>query len=160
MPTSAIGRPASGGLRRRAPRGFTLLELMIVVAIVAMASATVVLALRDSAQSQLDREALRLLAQLETLRAESRATGVPLLWRAKDQGYEVSDGVTTRSVRWNIADLQAQADTSVPLGPEPIIGPHSVRLWMRDAPERSLWINTDGLRSFEVSNVAPTGSAR
>jgi len=42
---------------------------MIVVAIVGMASATVAFALRDSAQNQLDREAQRLVALLESARA-------------------------------------------------------------------------------------------
>ena len=39
--------------------GFTLLELLLVVAIIAVASAGVSFALRDSGQTQLEREALR-----------------------------------------------------------------------------------------------------
>ncbi|MDO9165761.1 MAG: prepilin-type N-terminal cleavage/methylation domain-containing protein, partial [Rhodoferax sp.] len=51
--------------------GFTLLELLVVVAIMAMASAGVGFAMRDSSQVQLDREAQRLAALLESARARS-----------------------------------------------------------------------------------------
>jgi len=61
-------------------RGFTLIELLIVVAIVAVASAVATLALRDPQASALEQEADRLSALLEAARAESRASGLPLLW--------------------------------------------------------------------------------
>ena len=54
--------------------GFTLLELLVVVAIMALAMAGVGLALRDSGQTQLEREAERLAALLEAGRAQSRAS--------------------------------------------------------------------------------------
>ena len=48
MPMSAAGNSA---------RGFTLIELLVVVAIIAIGSAGVSFALRDSAATQLEREA-------------------------------------------------------------------------------------------------------
>lgn len=45
-------------------RGFTLLELMVVISIMAIAAAGVSLSLRDSGQAQLEREAERLAALL------------------------------------------------------------------------------------------------
>lgn len=51
-------------------RGFTLLELMVVVAIIAMATAAVTFALRDDSGTRLEREALRLSAMLESARAQ------------------------------------------------------------------------------------------
>ncbi|EER57631.1 general secretion pathway protein H, partial [Acidovorax delafieldii 2AN] len=50
----------------RTARGFTLLELLVVISIMALATAGVSLALRDSGQTQLEREAARLAALLES----------------------------------------------------------------------------------------------
>ena len=46
-------------------RGLTLLELLVVLAIIAISSAGVALAMRDNSQTQLEREAQRLIAKLE-----------------------------------------------------------------------------------------------
>ena len=68
------------GRRAAAPAGFTLVELLVVVAIVAIASAAVALAVRDPAAAQLEREAARLAVLLEAARAEARASGQPVRW--------------------------------------------------------------------------------
>ena len=60
-------------------RGFTLLELLVVISIMALATAGVGLAMRDGGQTQLEREAARLAALLESARAQSRAGGIPCL---------------------------------------------------------------------------------
>src|SRR5438309_6026590 len=80
-------RTSAAGNSTRASRGFTLIELLVVVAIVAIASVGVSFALRDSQSTQLEREAQRLAALLESARAQSRATGVPVRWRATDGGF-------------------------------------------------------------------------
>jgi len=49
MPTSAAGSKRPSAL----PQGFTLLELLVVVALIAVATTGVSLSLRDSAQSAL-----------------------------------------------------------------------------------------------------------
>src|SRR5436190_240535 len=51
--------------RHRRALGFTLIEMMIVVAIIAIASAVAGLALRDPAASKLEHEATRLVSLLE-----------------------------------------------------------------------------------------------
>ena len=55
-------------------RGLTLLELMVVLLIIGFATTGVTLALRDTSQTQLEREAQRLVAKLEAARARSRTT--------------------------------------------------------------------------------------
>jgi type II secretory pathway pseudopilin PulG len=57
-----------------------LIELLVVIAIVALASAAVTLAVRDPQATQLEREAARLSALLESARAEARASGLAVFW--------------------------------------------------------------------------------
>ena len=66
--------------RRRGEAGFTLIELMVVIAIIALAAGVASLALRDPADTQLEREAARLSALLEAARAEARTLGLPVAW--------------------------------------------------------------------------------
>jgi general secretion pathway protein H len=132
-------------------RGFTLLELLVVVAIMALATAGVGFALRDSADSQLEREAQRLIALLESARAQSRMTANPIRWRPTESGF-VFDGAATAAppTPWLGPDVLATVTSPVVLGPEPIIGPQRIVLSSRTQPGRSLTLATDGLRPFAV----------
>ena len=154
-------------------RGLTLLELLVVLAIIGFAMAGVSLAMRDSVQTQLEREAQRLTAQLEAARAQSRTSGVALIWRTTAEGYDItsavaSSGLTTRREVWLNPTTQAHVNTSasnltaaataahlVVLGPEPIIAPASITLSVLAEPGNTakvqqLRISTDGLRPFQV----------
>lgn len=140
--------------------GFTLLELLLVVAIVAMASVGVSLAMRDSAQARLETEAQRLAAVLESARAQSRASGVPVRWYTTSSGF-VFDGLphgTPDSLpqTWLESGITASSAQPLLLGPEPLIAPQSVRLWLTAQPQHSLRVATDGVRPFAVqSNATP-----
>eukprot|EP01042_Synura_sphagnicola_P021288 gene21288-27052_t len=83
----ATGVFSPGRSRAAAQRGFTLLELLVVISIMALATAGVGLAMRDGGQTQLEREAARLAALLESARAQSRAGGIPVRWRALPGGF-------------------------------------------------------------------------
>jgi general secretion pathway protein H len=157
-------------------RGLTLLELLVVLAIIGFGMAGVSLAMRDSRQTQLEREAQRLNAQLEAARAQSRTSGVALIWRTTADGYAITSavagsGLATRQEMWLNPNTQAQVNTRaanpgnvVVLGPEPIITPASITLSVSPEPGstansaqmqqlpalQQLRIATDGLRPFQV----------
>ncbi|MBI5276432.1 MAG: prepilin-type N-terminal cleavage/methylation domain-containing protein [Burkholderiales bacterium] len=136
--------------------GFTLIELLVVVAIIALAAAGVSFALRDTADAQLDREALRLAALLETARTQSRTSGVPVTWAPADGGFHF-EGVTDKSLpdQWLHAETQVQGTPTLVLGPEPIIRPQGVTLLSTSLPNRSVRIATDGLRPFAIAPAGP-----
>ena len=136
-------------------KGFTLLELMVVVAIMAMATAGVSLAMRDTSQSQLERDAQRLAALLETARAHSRMSANTVLWRPTPNGF-VFEGLPNNAlpITWLGDDVVANNTAAVVLGPEPIIGPQRIRLASVSQPSRSLSIVTDGVRPFKVTGDA------
>ena len=147
MPTLAAGNKAARGAR-----GFTLLELLVVIALIAIATAGASLALRDSADSALDRDAQRLAALLETARAQARASELAVVWRTQPAGF-VFEGLPLPGLprQWLATTTFANA-TPVLLGPEPLIPPQSIALSSSTRPDRRLWVVTDGLRPFTVQN--------
>jgi general secretion pathway protein H len=135
--------------------GFTLLELMVVVAIIAITTAVASLALPDPANSRLEREAARLVALLESARAEARAGGITVLWVPQGSGSD-SDyqfigmpAPLMPSLVWMEREVKAEVrgGRSVVLGPEPYIGGQHIVLRLND---QSVEIATDGLSPFAV----------
>jgi general secretion pathway protein H len=157
MPTSAAGSKRPPPL----PQGFTLLELLVVVALIAVATAGVSLSLRDSAQSALLRDAERLAVLLETGRAQARANGLPVVWRTQDNSSNplqsfVFEGLPPPGLpqNWLTKSTRAATGSAITLGPEPLIEPQSVAVSSMLAPSQPLWVVTDGLRPFKVQNTA------
>ena len=99
-------RILAAGTKRQS--GFTLLELLVVVAIMALATAGVSLALRDDPQSLLEREGVRLASLLEAARAQSRLGATPVRWRPTAQGFAF-DGLPPNALphQWLNASTQA-----------------------------------------------------
>jgi len=148
--TLAASRSAAAALRRH--RGFTLIELLMVVAIMAIATAGVGLALRDSSGTALEREAQRLAVLLDSARAQSRMTANPVRWRPTATGF-IFEGLAKGSTfpsAWLGPDVRAAVTRVVVLGPEPVIGPQQIRLVSTSDPSRSLILATDGIRPFSV----------
>jgi general secretion pathway protein H len=139
--------------------GFTLLELLVVVAIMAMATAGVSLSMRDSTQTQLEREAQRLVALLEAARAQSRASGVAVHWQADAQGFRF-DGLNPQTLprNWLSADTAVRGADHLLLGPEPIIERQSLVLYSVSQPTHALRLASDGLRPFAVQTEEAVGA--
>jgi general secretion pathway protein H len=145
-------------------RGFTLLEMLVVVTIAALATALVMLALPDSRGHALSRDAERLAALLEAARAQSRAAGVPVTWRLTATGFAF-DGLPTSPSNGNAPlpnqwlDGNTQAALLTPggapliLGPDPVIGPQAVLLHPAGQGAPQLRVVTDGLRPFTVEDA-------
>lgn len=144
------------------------------MAIVAIASAGVVLTLRDSSASDLERDAQRLAAILESGRAQSRMQGTPVVWRAVPGGFVLeglnpplppqtwlSGETTVGAVLHNPAPGAPNANADrLSLGPEPILDAQAVVLAVRSKPEIHLQLATDGLRPFALVPVGTALGAR
>ena len=148
-----------------APRGFTLIELLLVMALIAMASGLATLALRDPAESRLEREGARLAALLESARAEARAAGLGVVWQPLAAATPVAAGSVggvppgadfvfvglpvgvVMPTRWLQPGVVAEVvgARTLGLGPEPLIGAQRVVLRIGD---RQLALATDGLGPF------------
>jgi general secretion pathway protein H len=155
-------------------QGLTLLELLVVLAIIGFSVAGVSLSLRDSSQTQLEREAQRLVAIVEAARAQSRTSGVALIWQATPEGFVIrpalapnaANPIATRTETWlnvgtqaAVINATATSDTAAPanlvvLGPEPILAPARITLSIATAsnakPTPALSIGSDGLKPFQV----------
>ena len=174
MPTSARGnrqrlpnlpRTFIGHSTDRVERGFTLIELMLVVALIAVISGLAALALRDPAAARLEQEASRLSVLLEGARAEARAQGLTVTWRPLPQDGAMQgvadfsfDGLPAADAlpkRWLSPGVVAQivGASALVLGPEPMIGAQRVTLRIDN---QTTALATDGLGPFvEVADAGP-----
>ncbi|MEP6875929.1 MAG: prepilin-type N-terminal cleavage/methylation domain-containing protein [Burkholderiales bacterium] len=142
-------------------RGFTLIELMAVIAVIAIASAVASLALRDPAATRLEHEAARLVALLEAARTEARGAGLSASWQPvagengassfRFVGLPPSDEAPTQWLTSGVtADIPGAR--AVLLGPEPLIGAQRIVLHL---DEQTLSLSTDGLGPFVVDAGTP-----
>ncbi len=157
-------------------QGFTLLELLVVLTIIAIATAGVTFAFRDNQSTLLEREAERLSVILETARVQSRSSGVSLAWVPLPQGFAILPAQTLQFTNdssldanglnpWLAPGMNAQivsatsqpAARSLLLGAEPMIAPATVLLSLGT---RQLRIATNGLRPFSVQALDNAVAAR
>ena len=141
--------------------GFTLIELMVVIALIAIASAVTSLALRDPAATRLEHEGARLVALLEAARTEARSAGLTASWQPqidangvagfRFSGLPPSDDLQTHWLTSGVtADIPGAR--AVLLGPEPLIGAQRIVLRL---DEKTLTLSTDGLGPFVVAPDTP-----
>jgi general secretion pathway protein H len=145
---------------RSSNAGWTLLELMVVLAIFAIAVGSVQLSMPNPAQLAVERDAKRLAAKLQTERITARAQGQRRYWLAQEQGFAwaVSNGLASglqidKKEPWEGAETRLAAgyeQSQLRLGPDPVLpaqhvlltttgGAFSTNLW---------WVGTDGISPF------------
>ncbi|HDS0949885.1 TPA: type II secretion system minor pseudopilin GspH [Stenotrophomonas maltophilia] len=145
---------------QRIPRGFTLMELMVVLVIIGICTAGIGLgigALLDPGR-QLKQDAERLAQRLQVARDEARIDGRPIRWSADAQGYRFSrlegDGWVDlqrddqlRPQRWLAAGTRAVPATSLELSPEWIGVPWEMSLSLEG---RQVRLRDDGSGQLQV----------
>jgi len=161
VPRGELGPLRTARRRPESQQGFTLIELMVVVALIAIASAVTSLALRDPAATRLEHEGARLVALLEAARTEARASGLSASWQPRVDpdgatgfrfvGLPPSSETQTQWLNSGVtADIPGAR--AVLLGPEPLIGAQRIVLHL---DEQRLTLATDGLGPFVVSTDTP-----
>jgi len=155
---------------RARARGFTLMELMLVIALLAVVTGMATLSMRDGNASRLEEEGERLSALLEGGRAKSRAMGVAVRW-VPASGV---DPAATKGERRDFTFVGLPPSISMPsrflddrvraevigapflvLGPEPVIGAQRLLLRIED---RTLVLATDGLGPFVQVDDGSSGN--
>ncbi len=130
MPTLAVGNSA-----RRAPcgpRGFTLVELLVTLLVMALLTGLAALALPQSGQESMQREAERLTALLDAAREQAADRGEPLAWAPGPGGYTFlqpssrgwipldSPPLTARAWQW-LGDRETVPATYLPRSNTPVL---------------------------------------
>ena len=129
-------------------RGFTLLELLVVLAILAVAVGTVSVSLAPAETRRVDEEAMRLAALFRLAQDESRVRSREVVWRADRHGYRfdiagVSDARASddplRPRAWPFP-IDAVTPGEVRFGREPLLTAVDIRIAM---PGRTLTLAID-----------------
>ena len=143
--------------------GFTLLELMLVITLLAVVVGMATLALRDGNANRLEEEAARLSALFEGARARSRAMGLEVRWLPRGEASGESSGAAVGGFRFQGLPAEAAMPSQwldertaaqvigapfIRLGPEPVIGAQRVVLRIED---RQLVLATDGMGPFVIT---------
>jgi len=151
--------------RRAAATGFTLLELMVVMLIVAIATGIVTVALRDAAQNKVEEEGARLAALLESARAQSRIAGADVRWEPLHDGGFRFLGLPAPELaqlpsHWLDQDTDAEivGGKQLVLGPEPMLPAQRVIVRLGG---HEVAVGSDGLAPFKViePGAEPTQTA-
>lgn len=135
--------------------GFTLLEVLVVLAILAVVVGTVTVSLAPAGSRRVDEEGARLAALFRLAQDESRVRSREIVWRADRHGYRF-DVVGAAAVRTSDDPLRPRAwpfpvDAVTPgevrLGREPLLAAVDIRIAM---PGRTLTLAVDAMGEATV----------
>lgn len=133
------------------------------MAIVAVAMAVVSLAIRDPVADRLERDAARLVALLESARAEARSASIDVRWVPAREGMDTPFRFVgllagpSLPTQWMDERVRAQVvgSNNVVLGPEPILPAQRIVLSLES---QRLEITSDGLSAFAIAAVPAPGT--
>jgi len=118
-------------------RGFTLIEILVVIAILGVAAAAAVLSLSTSDARLLQEETARLGALFRIAQNEARISGRALVWEADAQGYRFRPLDEEAARDWNDEILRARRwpfpvraveGGPIVFGREPLLEPAQLRI--------------------------------
>ena len=146
-----------------------MIELLIVIAIVALSVALISAALPDGDASRLEEEGARLTALLEMARAESRVSGAPVIWVPRGATGSADSGADAqgRPVHFRFIGLpsalllpsrwldhrvvaEVVGARQVVLGPSAILPAQRIVLSLN---KQRLELASDGLGPFDVAQA-------
>jgi general secretion pathway protein H len=137
-------------------RGFTLLELLVVLVIIGVAAGGIMLGLRDSQETTLYKQAEQIAAAMEIGRAQSRARGLVAELAVDEQGFMVKDPSIAidekKRTPWMAKGITVTGSLPVHLGPEPILPAQTIVISLGGY---SLRVGTQGLAPFTIEELQP-----
>ena len=135
-------------------KGFTLIELMVVLLVLALSSSLVVMSTRDTAEHNLNREADRLVNVLEAARAQARSRSTELLWQSDSLGYSVRTLIASEPPLqihlWYMPGTHSEP-TSWVISAEPVQSAVRLTLLNDRTSAKQVSVATDGAASFKVT---------
>jgi general secretion pathway protein H len=93
----------------RQPAGFTLIEVLLVVVLIAIAASVAAMSIRDDDRHKLQEEGDRLAALFRMAQSEARISGRTLVWEADLTGYgfRTASGADDEKLRDELARRRA-----------------------------------------------------
>lgn len=160
MPTLAAGSNTPQSL---AQRGWTLLELLVVLGILALVLGMVVQSIPPAEQRRLQRESAKLLAHLEAARSNAMVQARPVWLVPTPSGWELRHSPQgpdwLHQEAWDAPGLQLTIATSpmtntveaMRIGPDPVMPKYELHLRYG---ERSMVLHNPTMAGFEVKPKA------
>ena len=135
--------------------GFTLIELMVVLAIVALLTGWVALSGQGSPRRQVQQEGERLALWLETVRVQARVQGLGLQARITPAGIDLIEPEAVRPIvthlNWLHPDtLVIDGNVTLTLGPEPFLPPQLLKLGSSRDPLIQVTMGAAGASPWRV----------